>query len=144
MLTRLSQRGREAGIHLVACTQKPSTALIGGAMKANFPVRLVGAVTSRDEARMAAGVTESGAEKLEGKGDFLLVTKGEVIRFQAAWLSAADLTSIAAKLSAGGPSARRWAQTPTLVKSAKGTEAVASPASQPRRGLLERIFGNHQ
>jgi S-DNA-T family DNA segregation ATPase FtsK/SpoIIIE len=43
MLTRLSQRGREAGIHLVACTQKPTAALIGGAMKANFPVRLVGA-----------------------------------------------------------------------------------------------------
>jgi len=85
MLTRLSQRGREAGIHIVACTQKPTAALIGGAMKANFPVRLVGAVASRDEARFAAGVTDSGAEKLEGKGDFLLVAKGEVVRFQAAW-----------------------------------------------------------
>lgn len=86
-LNRLAQRGREAGIHLVACTQKPSAALIGSAMKANFPVRLVGAAASRDEARYASGITDSGAEKLEGKGDFLLVVKGEAIRFQAAWVS---------------------------------------------------------
>ncbi len=144
MLTRLSQRGREAGIHLVACTQKPSAALIGGAMKANFPVRLVGAVASRDEARMAAGVTESGAEKLEGKGDFLLVTKGEVVRFQAAWLSAADLTSIATKLSAGGPGARRWTPEPSTKRAAKVAPNTDITASQPRRGLLERIFGNGQ
>jgi S-DNA-T family DNA segregation ATPase FtsK/SpoIIIE len=70
--------------------------LIGGAMKANFPVRLVGAVASRDEARYATGVRDSGAEKLEGKGDFLLVAKGEAVRFQAAWLGPDDLTAVAA------------------------------------------------
>jgi S-DNA-T family DNA segregation ATPase FtsK/SpoIIIE len=95
ILTRLAQRGREAGIHLVACTQKPTASLIGGAMKANFPVRLVGATASRDEARFASGITNSGAEKLEGKGDFLLVAKGEPVRFQAAWLGQADLAEIA-------------------------------------------------
>ena len=94
MLTRLAQRGREAGIHLLACTQKPTASLIGGAMKANFPVRLVGAVASRDEARFASGITASGAEKLEGKGDFLLVAKGEPLRFQAAWVGAKDLRQI--------------------------------------------------
>jgi S-DNA-T family DNA segregation ATPase FtsK/SpoIIIE len=95
LLTRLSQRGREAGIHLLACTQKPTAALVGGAMKANFPVRLVGAVASRDEARYASGLRDSGAEKLEGKGDFLLIAKGEAIRFQAAWLGPDDLAVIA-------------------------------------------------
>lgn len=99
-LTRLAQRGRQAGIHLIACTQKPTAALIGGAMKANFPVRLVGAVASRDEARYATGMRESGAEKLEGKGDFLLVARGEAVRFQAAWLGQEDLTAIATTLSA--------------------------------------------
>ncbi len=101
MLTRLAQRGREAGVHLVACTQKPTAALIGGAMKANFPVRLVGAVASRDEARYATGVTESGAEKLAGKGDFLLVAKGEALRFQAAWVGAEDLTAGGRTIEAG-------------------------------------------
>ena len=49
-LVRLTQRGREAGLHLVACTQKPAAAVIGGLVKSNFPVRLVGAVTSPDDA----------------------------------------------------------------------------------------------
>ncbi|MFN3335539.1 MAG: DNA translocase FtsK, partial [Caldilinea sp.] len=78
LLTRLGQRGREAGVHLVACTQKPTAQVIGGAMKANFPVRLVGAVAGRDEARYATGISDSGAEKLEGRGDFLLVARGEL------------------------------------------------------------------
>jgi S-DNA-T family DNA segregation ATPase FtsK/SpoIIIE len=94
LLSRLAQRGREAGIHLLACTQKPSASLIGAAMKANFPVRLVGAVASREEARYATGLTDSGAERLEGKGDFLLIAKGKAIRFQAAWLGAADVAQV--------------------------------------------------
>lgn len=98
VLTRLAQRGREAGIHLIACTQKPTANLIGGAMKANFPVRLVGAVASRDEARYATGITDSGAEKLGGKGDFLLIAKGEAVRFQAAWLGAKDLEQVVSGL----------------------------------------------
>ncbi|MCB0065338.1 MAG: DNA translocase FtsK, partial [Caldilineaceae bacterium] len=108
LLTRLSQRGREAGIHLVAATQKPTAALIGAAMKANFPVRLVGAVASREEARYASGITDSGAEKLEGKGDFLLITKGEQVRFQSAWLGPKDLAVIAERLCSGERTSRRW------------------------------------
>ena len=95
-VTRLAQRGRQAGIHLVACTQKPTAALIGAAMKANFPVRLVGATASKDEARYATGIKDSGAEKLEGKGDFLLVARGDALRFQAAWLGRDDLAAVVA------------------------------------------------
>lgn len=97
-LTRIAQRGREAGIHLVACTQKPTAALIGSAMKANFPVRLVGAVNGSDEARYATGISGSGAEKLAGRGDFLLVAQGQVIRFQAAWLGAEEFDQVAAEI----------------------------------------------
>jgi len=151
MLTRLSQRGRQAGIHLVACTQKPTAALIGGAMKANFPVRLVGAVASRDEARFAAGVSDSGAEKLEGKGDFLLVAKGEVVRFQAAWVGAEDLNKIATKLAESGRTVRRWQPEGEPAGSARSTLVSTLPVSTgpvsttvapKRKGLLERIFGN--
>ncbi len=93
-LTRLAQRGREAGIHLVACTQKPSAALIGSAMKANFPVRLVGTCASKDEARHATGIADSGAEQLTGKGDFLLIAAAEPTRFQAAWMGPQDFAEI--------------------------------------------------
>ncbi len=108
LLTRIAQRGREPGVHLVACTQKPTAALIGGAMKANFPVRLVGAVNSVDEARYATGMGGSGAEKLEGRGDFLLVARGELVRFQAAWLGPKDLEFIIGRLWQGTGKSRRW------------------------------------
>lgn len=107
-LTRIGQRGREAGIHLVACTQKPTAGLIGGAMKANFPVRLVGAVASKDEARYATGIPDSGAEKLDGKGDFLLVAHGDAVRFQAAWIGPRDLASVQRQVCSQGCEISRW------------------------------------
>lgn len=99
LLTRLAQRGREAGIHLVACTQKPSASLIGSAMKANFPVRLVGMVASKDEARYATGIPDSGAEHLGGKGDFLLVAGGDALRFQAAWMGPQEYDEICQRVN---------------------------------------------
>ena len=93
-LTRLAQRGREAGLHLVAGVQKPSTAALGPLLKANFPVRLVGRVGSSDDARVAAGISGTGAEKLLGRGDFVLVAAGQTVRFQAAWLSAEDWADV--------------------------------------------------
>ncbi|MCS7062252.1 MAG: DNA translocase FtsK [Anaerolineae bacterium] len=83
-LTRIAQRGRESGIHLLACTQKPSAKAIGPLLKANLPLRLVGRVTSIEDARVASGIAGSGAEKLTGAGDFLAVAGGRTIRFQAA------------------------------------------------------------
>lgn len=93
-LTRLAQRGREAGIHLVACTQKPTAALVGSLVKANFPARLVGAVVSPEDAKVAAGVGGTGAERLSGRGDFLLVVRGEVIRLQAAYASKKEISQV--------------------------------------------------
>lgn len=83
-LTRIAQRGREHGVHLVCCTQKPSSAAIGSLLRSNLPVRLVGRVTSSDDARVATGRSGTGAEKLMGRGDFLAITAMDVIRFQAA------------------------------------------------------------
>ena len=136
LLARLSQRGREAGIHLVACTQKPTSALIGSAMKANFPVRLVGAVAGKDEARYASGISDSGAEKLQGKGDFLLVCKGEQLRFQAAWLGPKELNKISDSLQSGCRTSRRWAADSEEVPP---VPAPASPVGSGMRGLLSRL-----
>jgi S-DNA-T family DNA segregation ATPase FtsK/SpoIIIE len=91
LLTRLVQRGRSAGLSVVACTQKPTARAVGTVMRANFPVRLVGRVTSPDDARVAAGIGGTGAEKLAGRGDFLLIAGGQMIRFQAAQAAARDL-----------------------------------------------------
>jgi S-DNA-T family DNA segregation ATPase FtsK/SpoIIIE len=95
-LVRIAQRGREAGLHLIAGAQKPSAAALGGMLKANFPVRLIGRVASADDARVAAGIGSSGAEKLMGRGDFVAVYAGQVTRFQAAWIPASDWAEIGA------------------------------------------------
>jgi S-DNA-T family DNA segregation ATPase FtsK/SpoIIIE len=107
-LTRLTQRGREAGIHVLAATQRPSAALVGGLMKANFPVRLVGSVVSAEDARVAAGLPGTEAERLLGRGDFLLVTRGQVIRFQAAYAGDVELAGIVARIREGGRRRRGW------------------------------------
>ena len=90
-LERLTQRGRKAGVHVVACTQKPTVAVLGSLVKANFPLRLVGSVASVEDARVGAGCGGTGAEKLLGRGDFVLVNKGDVVRFQGAWAEEAEI-----------------------------------------------------
>jgi S-DNA-T family DNA segregation ATPase FtsK/SpoIIIE len=99
-LTRLVQRGRSAGISVIACTQKPTASVLGSLVKANFPVRLVGKVTSANEALVATGVAQSGAEKLAGRGDFLLIANGEKIRVQMAHLPASDYDAFRAQVFA--------------------------------------------
>ncbi len=97
-LTRLAQRGREAGIHLVACTQRPAAAVIGGLVKSNFPVRLVGSVASAEDAKVAAGLPGTGAERLTGRGDFIVVARGEQFRVQAAYASRPEVKRIVGQL----------------------------------------------
>ena len=100
-LTRLTQRGREAGIHVIAATQKPTAAVLGPLVKANFPVRLVGRVTSIEDARTATGWSGTGAERLLGRGDFLAVAEGRVVRFQTAHVSSAEIREVMAHLAQG-------------------------------------------
>jgi S-DNA-T family DNA segregation ATPase FtsK/SpoIIIE len=98
-LTRLAQRGRQAGIHLVVCTQRPAAAVIGGLVKSNFPVRIVGSVASAEDAKVAAGIPRTGAERLLGRGDFIVVARGQQVRIQAPYASASEIRRIVAGLS---------------------------------------------
>lgn len=93
-LSRIAQRGREAGIHLVLGAQKPASSVLGPHLKANLPVRLVGRVGSVDDARVATGVSASGAEKLTGSGDFIAVCGGQMIHFQSAFVPSSDLPEL--------------------------------------------------
>ena len=97
-LTRLTQRGREAGIHVIVATQRPAVTVVGGLIKANLPVRLVGAVGSPEDAKVATGIAGSGAERLRGRGDFLLVARGQTIRLQAAFVSEREARMIVRRL----------------------------------------------
>ena len=107
-LQRLTQRGREAGLHVVAATQRPAATLVGGLVKANFPVRLVGSVVSAEDAKVASGIAGSNAERLLGRGDFILVAKGQVIRFQAAYADNREIAGVVAQVRTGGRRRRSW------------------------------------
>jgi S-DNA-T family DNA segregation ATPase FtsK/SpoIIIE len=128
-LTRLLQRGRGAGIHLVACVQKPTVAVIGSLVKSNFPVRIVGSVVSAEDAKVASGLAGTGAERLLGRGDFLVVANGQVMRLQGAYVSAQEIGELTSRLREGGRRSRRW------VEEATGTDGRMLPV----RRLASRL-----
>lgn len=101
-ITRLTQRGREAGIHIVAATQKPSASLLGPLIKANFPARIVGKVTSIHDARVATGWSGTGAEHFAGRGDFAAIAEAQLTRFQAPYITPNHIQQLASGL-AGAP-----------------------------------------
>ena len=103
LLTRLLQRGRQSGIHIVACTQKPTTSVIGSLTKSNFPVRIVGRVASPEDAKVASGLKQTGAEKLQGRGDFLLITSEGIVGFQGVHVSEQAISEIILGLRGGKP-----------------------------------------
>ncbi len=148
LMTRLTQRGRSAGLHLIACTQKPLAAVIGSLTRSNFPVRLVGSVASADDAKVAAGIPGTGAEKLLGRGDFLLVAKGQVTRFQAAYISEQEIKQIVARLQPRHRMHRGWlesAENSSDTLAATGTDgrlARLAPPGSKRRRSLELMFGH--
>lgn len=83
-ITRLAQKSRACGIHVIAATQHPSANIITGPIKANFPTRVSCRVTSSVNSRVV--LDKCGAEKLLGKGDALLDSPiYDMARFQVAY-----------------------------------------------------------
>jgi len=93
-IMRITQMARAAGMHLIVATQRPSTDVITGVVKANIPSRISFAVSSSIDSRTILDMT--GAEKLLGKGDMLFLPQGEnvPVRVQGTFISDEEIKEV--------------------------------------------------
>ena len=93
-IARIAQKARAVGIHLVVATQRPSTDVITGMIKANLPSRISFALRSQIDSRTI--LDSAGAEKLLGQGDMLLLANGssKLERIQGAYISDEEVKNL--------------------------------------------------
>jgi S-DNA-T family DNA segregation ATPase FtsK/SpoIIIE len=119
-ICRLAQMARATGIHLILATQRPSTDVVTGLIKANFPTRIAFSVTSQIDSRVI--LDQPGAERLLGRGDMLLMRPDspKLFRVQGCFVGDAEIDQIV----------RFW----------KNDESEAPVATiAPWNGLLDRM-----
>jgi S-DNA-T family DNA segregation ATPase FtsK/SpoIIIE len=128
-LVRLAQMARATGIHLVVATQRPSTDVVTGLIKANFPARLAFAVASGVDSRVILDTT--GAENLLGRGDMLFLNPevGNPIRAQGVMITDMEIERLVA----------HWQKSAAVVNEAPPWEKLLTePDGNEDQGLIEQ------
>lgn len=92
-IARIAQKARAVGMHMVIATQRPTTNIITGTIKANFPARMAFRVTSNIDSRTILDM--GGANQLIGRGDMLFSQGGDLVRIQCAFVDTPEVEGIA-------------------------------------------------
>lgn len=91
-IARIAQLARAVGMHMVIATQRPTTNIITGTIKANFPARMAFKVMSQIDSRTI--LDQSGANQLVGKGDMLFLAGNTPVRVQCAFVDTPEVEKI--------------------------------------------------
>lgn len=91
-IARLAQKARAVGMHVIIATQRPSTNVITGIIKANFPGRIAFKVSSGVDSKTILDTT--GAQQLIGRGDMLILNNSEMVRVQCAFIDTPEVEDI--------------------------------------------------
>jgi S-DNA-T family DNA segregation ATPase FtsK/SpoIIIE len=112
-ICRIAQLARAVGIHAIIATQRPTTNIITGTIKANFPARVAFRVAAMMDSRTI--LDRSGAQQLVGKGDLLYLQGNDPVRVQCAFVDTPEVEKIAEYISQqqGYPTAFELPEVPT-------------------------------
>lgn len=91
-IARLAQKARAVGMHVIIATQRPSTNVITGIIRANFPARIAFKVSNGIDSKVILDTT--GAQQLIGRGDMLIFNKSEMVRVQCAYIDTPEVEAV--------------------------------------------------
>ena len=133
-ITRIAQKGRAVGIHMIIATQRPSTNIITGTIKANFPVRIAFRVITMIDSRTI--LDTPGANQLIGRGDLLFYKGSDMVRVQCAFIDGPEVENITSFIGQQ-PGYETAYQLPEYVQDGDGEKSPGSVDLSDRDPLFE-------